>query len=73
MKIIEIELPKEIIGQLHLLFKEAETAYASGERGAVFILQPFKSGIAHAGFLPQKEAKKVARIIKDKEKNDGST
>ena len=64
MKIIEIELPQKVIKQLRSLFKEAETAYASGKRGGVFILQPYKDGIAHAGFLPEKEAKKVYRIVK---------
>jgi len=64
MKTIEIELPQDVIKRLHLLFKEAEIEYASGKKGAIFLLQPYKSGIAHAGFLPEKEAKQVYRIVK---------
>jgi len=64
MEIIEIELPRTVIRKLKPLFNEAAKEYASGKRGGVFILQPYKDGIAHAGFLPEKEAKKVYRIVK---------
>ena len=68
MKLIEINLSRAQIKQLRPLFEEADRAYYAGKPGGIFLLQPFKSGhsvgYARAGFLPEKEAKQLLKILK---------
>jgi len=68
MKLINVTLPRKVIKELKPLFDEAGKAYAAGSRGGVFLLQPFKFdygvGYAKAGFLPEKEAKQLLKILK---------